>query len=361
MLNFSIWKSRDECGGKIVRPTVFITDRIVWELIWIEISDIIGWVIYLFLFINLTRTEFSLENGASMNPCSETYAGPHQDSEPETRSLQRFINQSPRSWDAYLTFHSYGQYWIYPWGFALHMPDDYRELVSENFSLSFANLSTFFFRITKQWLARKHWNVSMELCIKLVQRRIYSVNNFQSKARPILTCFFWFRWISWRKRWLGERCGSNQVCLHGRITSFRWHEWRTCSFCFYATDNVYWTSGTRNVRWCKRIPSVIDYSTKIKIIGKESKKRREIKHRHNFRYFVFFSFALLNKNWGRKNFGNEWNKFHTKRINFKVKSVTRLIFLELSRKEVQTLFDFRKVKLSSSRNIGKLKLWESIF
>ncbi|CAF1095531.1 unnamed protein product [Adineta ricciae] len=69
-----------------------------------------------------------MENGASMNPCSETYAGPHQDSEPETRSLQRFINQSPRSWDAYLTFHSYGQYWIYPWGFALHMPDDYREL-----------------------------------------------------------------------------------------------------------------------------------------------------------------------------------------------------------------------------------------
>ncbi|CAF3703656.1 unnamed protein product [Adineta steineri] len=69
-----------------------------------------------------------MENGASTNPCSETYAGPHQDSEPETRSLQRFIKQSSRHWDAYLTFHSYGQYWIYPWGFALHMPDDYIEL-----------------------------------------------------------------------------------------------------------------------------------------------------------------------------------------------------------------------------------------
>ncbi|UJR29870.1 hypothetical protein I4U23_017418 [Adineta vaga] len=69
-----------------------------------------------------------MENGASTYPCSETYAGPYQDSEPETRSLQKFINQSSRHWDAYLTFHSYGQYWIYPWGFALHMPDDYIEL-----------------------------------------------------------------------------------------------------------------------------------------------------------------------------------------------------------------------------------------
>ena len=70
-----------------------------------------------------------LENGASTNPCSETYAGPFQDSEPETRSLQKFINQISPNWDAYLTFHSYGQYWIYPWGFASHMPDDYIELV----------------------------------------------------------------------------------------------------------------------------------------------------------------------------------------------------------------------------------------
>lgn len=70
-----------------------------------------------------------VENGASTNPCSETYAGPFQNSEPETRSLQRFISQSSRRWEAYLTFHSYGQYWIYPWGFALHMPEDYIELV----------------------------------------------------------------------------------------------------------------------------------------------------------------------------------------------------------------------------------------
>lgn len=73
-----------------------------------------------------------MENGASTNPCSETYAGPQQDSEPETIALQTFINQTSKHWDAYLTFHSYGQYWIYPWGFALHMPDDHLELVNSN-------------------------------------------------------------------------------------------------------------------------------------------------------------------------------------------------------------------------------------
>ncbi|CAF0950632.1 unnamed protein product [Rotaria sordida] len=69
-----------------------------------------------------------MENGASTNPCSETYAGPKPDSELETQSLQKFIKKSSQHWDAYLTFHSYGQYWIYPWGFALYMPDDYIEL-----------------------------------------------------------------------------------------------------------------------------------------------------------------------------------------------------------------------------------------
>ncbi len=101
--------------------------RIVLVLILIEILVIIGWVKYIlqFQFVQFNY----LENGASTNPCSETYAGPQQDSEPETKSLQKFIKKSSKHWDAYLTFHSYGQYWIYPWGFALHMPDDYIELV----------------------------------------------------------------------------------------------------------------------------------------------------------------------------------------------------------------------------------------
>ena len=124
---------------------VIIIDRIRIVLAWIliEILAIIGWVT-----MNLCSIDsylcFVIENGASTNPCSETYAGPHQDSEPETQSLQKFINQSSRHWDAYLTFHSYGQYWIYPWGFALHMPDDYIELVGRTKNKN-TNLFVYFF------------------------------------------------------------------------------------------------------------------------------------------------------------------------------------------------------------------------
>ncbi|CAF0797465.1 unnamed protein product [Didymodactylos carnosus] len=70
-----------------------------------------------------------MENGASQNPCSETYAGPYADSEPETQGLENFIRT--KSWHAYLTFHSYGQYWIYPWGFARRVPFDHQELVNK--------------------------------------------------------------------------------------------------------------------------------------------------------------------------------------------------------------------------------------
>jgi hypothetical protein len=133
--------NRDECGEKIEHQMDFIIVpiRIVLVLILIEILDIIGWVIIRFFFSYL-NIFYCLENGASTNPCSETYAGPQQDSEPETISLQKFIIRSSTNWDAYLTFHSYGQYWIYPWGFALYMPDDYIELVK---------LIIFFFRKTK--------------------------------------------------------------------------------------------------------------------------------------------------------------------------------------------------------------------
>jgi len=136
---------------------IIVRIQIVLVLILIEILDTIGWVKIGF-FLKISFNVFCcIENGASTNPCSETYAGPKQDSEPETKSLQKFINQSSRHWDAYLTFHSYGQYWIYPWGFALHMPDDYIELVEKNsFFSQKKNILNFFFRKIKQQLVLKH-------------------------------------------------------------------------------------------------------------------------------------------------------------------------------------------------------------
>lgn len=123
------------------------------------------------ILIRLTH----LENGASTNPCSETYAGSHQDSEPETQSLQRFIKGSSHPWDAYLTFHSYGQYWIYPWGFASHMPDDYLELVFV-FICKCLLIVIRHCSKAKRRLVLKLWSVSMEQCIKSDQQQISSVN-----------------------------------------------------------------------------------------------------------------------------------------------------------------------------------------
>lgn len=163
----------------------FRIDRTAWVSIWIGTLAIIGWVRDEIVFLSL-KILSSVENGASTNPCSETFAGPHEDSEPETRSLQRFINQSARRWDAYLTFHSYGQYWIYPWGFALHMPDDYLELVRRERKWQTFDL---FDRKTKRRSVPKLWNASMERCTRSGQRPIFSVRLFWiSSLSPELVC-----------------------------------------------------------------------------------------------------------------------------------------------------------------------------
>ncbi|KAL3859593.1 hypothetical protein ACJMK2_009807 [Sinanodonta woodiana] len=73
------------------------------------------------------------KNGGSNNPCSILYSGTHPNSEPETVALANFTH-SLKGVDnggpvlAYLTFHSYGQYWLYPWGYTTDYPVDQPEL-----------------------------------------------------------------------------------------------------------------------------------------------------------------------------------------------------------------------------------------
>ncbi|XP_001599161.2 carboxypeptidase B-like [Nasonia vitripennis] len=59
--------------------------------------------------------------GASSSPCSDIYAGPKAFSEPETAALRDFI-LGLKSVKVYLTFHSYGQYLLHPWGFTTALP-----------------------------------------------------------------------------------------------------------------------------------------------------------------------------------------------------------------------------------------------
>ncbi|VDK82261.1 unnamed protein product [Litomosoides sigmodontis] len=54
--------------------------------------------------------------GSSNDPCSEIYQGPSAFSEPETRAVHRFIAKRRSSIKTFLTFHSYSQILMYPFG-----------------------------------------------------------------------------------------------------------------------------------------------------------------------------------------------------------------------------------------------------
>ncbi|KAJ8687276.1 hypothetical protein QAD02_023070 [Eretmocerus hayati] len=66
--------------------------------------------------------------GTSKQPCRETYHGTGPFSEPETRAIKNFFEISAANFQAYLTFHSYGQYILYPWGYDRRVPPDYKDL-----------------------------------------------------------------------------------------------------------------------------------------------------------------------------------------------------------------------------------------
>lgn len=56
------------------------------------------------------------EEGASSNPCADTYAGPTAFSEPETIVVRDLMHSLADRGVMYLTIHSYGNYLLYPWG-----------------------------------------------------------------------------------------------------------------------------------------------------------------------------------------------------------------------------------------------------
>jgi murein tripeptide amidase MpaA len=66
--------------------------------------------------------------GASEDACKETYRGPHAFSEPETLAMKNFLLSENADFKLYLTFHSYGQYILYPWGYDKLDTRDFRDL-----------------------------------------------------------------------------------------------------------------------------------------------------------------------------------------------------------------------------------------
>jgi hypothetical protein len=62
-------------------------------------------------------------NGSSPNSWAETYRGTAAFSEPETQSLRAYIDSM--NFNLIMNFHSYGDYFLYPWGYAsIYTPDE---------------------------------------------------------------------------------------------------------------------------------------------------------------------------------------------------------------------------------------------
>ncbi|GLG98821.1 Zinc carboxypeptidase A 1 [Gryllus bimaculatus] len=59
-----------------------------------------------------------MDGGASSSACSETYAGSSAFSEIEARSLSQYISTIADKLSVYLSFHSYSQYLLIPYGFS---------------------------------------------------------------------------------------------------------------------------------------------------------------------------------------------------------------------------------------------------
>lgn len=119
--------------------------------------------------------------GTSKRPCSEVYAGTGPFSEPETKAVRDFFMNSTSKFQGSLSFHSYGQYILYPWGFDSSVPDDHNDLkeagnsaanVNSAQKFSFAKNSNFsvkyFFRLSNLYPTwNTLWALAVQLCIQL--------------------------------------------------------------------------------------------------------------------------------------------------------------------------------------------------
>ncbi|XP_043329996.1 mast cell carboxypeptidase A isoform X1 [Cervus canadensis] len=63
------------------------------------------------------------------DPCQEIYRGPAPESEKETKAVRDFIRSHLKSIKAYITFHSYSQMLLFPYGDTSELPPNHEDLV----------------------------------------------------------------------------------------------------------------------------------------------------------------------------------------------------------------------------------------
>ncbi|XP_004629334.1 mast cell carboxypeptidase A [Octodon degus] len=62
------------------------------------------------------------------NPCSNIYRGSAPESEKETKAVTAFIRSHLKSIKAYITFHSYSQMLLFPYGYTTELPANHEDL-----------------------------------------------------------------------------------------------------------------------------------------------------------------------------------------------------------------------------------------
>ncbi|EDW04274.1 zinc carboxypeptidase [Drosophila grimshawi] len=88
-------------------------------------------------------SQWMVNNGASDDPCSETFAGPVPWSEPETKALSDYLTSIRDKFSVYISFHSYGQWLLSPYGHTKEeFPENYNDLleIGDAFSGAIKNL-----------------------------------------------------------------------------------------------------------------------------------------------------------------------------------------------------------------------------
>ncbi|XP_055627088.1 zinc carboxypeptidase-like [Toxorhynchites rutilus septentrionalis] len=70
-----------------------------------------------------------MQGGASNNPCSDTFAGPTAFSEIETQTLSQYITSIRSKLTTYLSFHSFSQLLMVPYGHTRDRLDNYDETI----------------------------------------------------------------------------------------------------------------------------------------------------------------------------------------------------------------------------------------
>lgn len=96
----------------------------------IHIISTVFWVENRYLWLCLSLVLSLSEGGASSNPCSDTFAGSYAFSEIETRTLSEYYSTIASKISTYISFHSFGQMLLVPFGHTTAHLGNYYDLIA---------------------------------------------------------------------------------------------------------------------------------------------------------------------------------------------------------------------------------------